>query len=525
MRIFFTWLSLVIVGGMASAQGWSEFDAPDKLKPFDDLQYQVEMQVSAADGTTPLWLNANKYGLSSLESSNGYVRGKLFRPLQNDSTRRWGIGYGLDVAVPYHYTSNVVVQQFFGELRWLHGVVTVGSKEYPMQLKNNLLSSGAQTFGNNARPVPQVRMALSEYWRLPFGNGWIRLKGHVAYGKMTDQNWQHDFTQYQGKYTDGARFHSKAGYLMIGNPEGYYPFSLELGLEMAAQFGGTTYIRNGSETRVYKGNNGLSGMWHAFMPGGADVPEQGTAYQNAEGNQLGSYLLRANYDEDTWKLSFYAEKYFEDHSSMLQLDYDGYGTGEEWDVSKKRRYFLYDFRDMMLGLELNLKYKRMVRNIVFEYLYTKYQSGPLYHDHTQGISAHISGKDNFYNHYVYPGWQHWGQTIGNPLYRSPIYNENGRIEFQDNRFMALHLGVDGAPLDHLTYRVLATYQEGLGTYDQPYVKRHHNVSLLAEMAYSFPGNWKVRGSYGMDAGAILGHNYGFQLTVSKGGLLGKSIKK
>ncbi len=31
---------------------------------------------------------------------------------------------------------------------------------------------------------------------------------------------------------------------------------------------------------------------------------------------------------------------------MLQLDYNGYGTGDEWNVRKKRRYFFYDLKDI-----------------------------------------------------------------------------------------------------------------------------------------------------------------------------------
>ena len=359
----------VLLGGLLAQGAWAQqqYNEKEPLHLLSGLEYKLEAQASLSDGKTPLWLNANKHGLSSLESTNGYLRGSLERPLAEDSLRHWGVGYGLDVAVAHHYTSRLVVQQAYGELRWLHGVLTVGAKEFPMELKNNQLSSGSQTLGINARPVPQVRLSLPEYWVLPFANGWLRLKGHVAYGKTTDQNWQHDFTQQKQKYTDGALFHSKAGYLMIGYPERFFPLSLELGLEMAAQFGGTAYVPWGSDMRIYKGNNGLSGMWHAFMPGGADVPEEGTEYQNAEGNQLGSWMMRVNYDDDSWKLGLYIDKYFEDHSSMLQLDYNGYGTGDEWTVRKKRRYFIYDLKDMLLGLELNIKYGTWLRNVVFEY--------------------------------------------------------------------------------------------------------------------------------------------------------------
>ena len=205
------------------AQQWDEYVGSEKLKPLKGLEYKAEAQISVSDGKTPLWLNVNKHGLSSLEGTNGYTRAAVQRPLQMDSIRHWGIGYGVDVAVPFNYTSDVVVQQAYGELRWLHGVLTVGSKEWPMAMKNQQLSSGSQAFGINARPVPQVRLALPDYWVVPFTKGWVRLKGHIAYGWMTDEHWQHNFTQRKHKYADDVRSHSKAGDLMIVYPVLFLP--------------------------------------------------------------------------------------------------------------------------------------------------------------------------------------------------------------------------------------------------------------------------------------------------------------
>ena len=36
------------------------------------ITINTEAQASFSDGRTPLWLNANKYGLSSLDHTNGY---------------------------------------------------------------------------------------------------------------------------------------------------------------------------------------------------------------------------------------------------------------------------------------------------------------------------------------------------------------------------------------------------------------------------------------------------------------------
>jgi hypothetical protein len=179
---------------------------------------------------------------------------------------------------------------------------------------------------------------------------------------------------------------------------------------------------------------------------------------------------------------------------------------------------------MLLGAELTYKYSRPVRSVVFEYLYSKYQSGPVYHDHTQAFPDHISGRDNYYNHYIYPGWQHWGQVIGNPLYRSPLYNDDNMIQVENNRFLAFHLGVSGDISDLLTYRVKTTYQTAYGTYYLPYNKSRHNFSAMAEATFWLPNDFSVCGAFGFDTGRVYGNTYGFQLTVVKKGLLNKRKK-
>lgn len=517
--IFLVTLSTIPTSSLAQ-YAWQEGADTVKQNLGDGLEYRLETSGSLSNRKTPLWLNANKYGLSSLEKQNGYLRGCLLRPLSTDNAHHWGIGYGVDVAVPYHFTSKLVVQQAFAEVRWLHGVLSVGAKEYPMELKNQTLSSGSQTLGINARPVPQVRLALPEYWTLPILNGWLQMKGHIAYGKFTDQNWQHDFTQRKTKYSDGVLYHSKAGYLRIGNEGFFCPLSVELGLEMAAQFGGTPYAPDSKGKMIpMKTEGGLKGLWHAFMPGGKE--ESDGIYANASGNLLGSWIMRINYDADTWKLGIYADHFFEDDSQMLMMDYNGYGEGKDWQVKKSRRYFMYSFKDNMLGVEVNIKYGRWLRNVVLEYLYTKYQSGPYNHDHTVNIPDHLAGVDDYYNHRNYLGWQHWGQVMGNPLYHSPLYNNDGMIEVKNNRFIAYHLGFDGEPYDRLAYRALLTYQKGWGRYVWPFTKAHHNVSTMLEGCYHFNKGWSLKAAYGMDFGSeeMLGHNAGFQLTVSKQGIL------
>ena len=486
-------------------------------------EVRTEAQYSATSGDhTPLWLNANKYGLSSLKTSNGYLRAGIFHSMKADSARRWAIAYGADIAVAGGYTSTVVVQQAYADVRWLKGLLTVGSKEQPMELKNQELSSGSQTLGINARPVPSIRLSLPDYWTVPYTRGWLGFKGHIAYGMPTDDGWQKDFTAEPYKRTEHTKLHTKAGYLRIGKAD--KPVSVEMGIEMACQYGGTSYLQNPASTTgpiefiPVKNEDGLKGMFHALIPSGGDAGED--IYANTSGNHLGSYVLRVNMDFDDWYLGVYADHFFEDHSQMFFLDYDGYGHGEEFNERKDSRWLIYDLKDMMLGTELKLKKNPWLNDIVVEYLYTKYQSGPLYHDRTYCLSDHIAGRDNYYNNLYQAGWQHWGQVMGNPLYRSPLYNTTPEVRVANNRFWAWHFGLSGDPLEGLHYRVLATWQRGWGTYDNPLPDPERNMSLLAEAEYRFANGhklagWAVKAAFGLDHGGLLGNNTGGQLTISK----------
>ena len=469
----------------------------------DSLCYRTEIQGTLASGDyNPLWLNANRYGLSSLKTANGYLRGALERPLSVDDGRKWGVGYGLDVALAAGFTSTFVVQQAYMEGRWLKGTLTVGAKEQPMELKNPELSSGPQTLGINARPVPQVRMALPDFWTIPGTKNWLALKGHIAFGKTTDDKWQKNYTCQQNRYTEGTLYHSKAGYLKIGPKH----VTMTVGLEMASQFGGKSYLFENGVQQVYENEGGIKGMMHALFYGGTD-PVDGS-FKNNEGNQLGSWVARLDINQADWSLGLYADQFFEDYSMMVHVNKSGSG------------YFAYGFKDWMLGAELQLKQMPWLQGIVMEYLYTKYQGGPVYHDETTAIPNQISGRDNYYNHHLFTGWQHWGQVMGNPLYLSPLYNTDGTIEVKHNRFVAWHLGLNGSPAEGWNYRVLATWQKGYGSYYHVPIDPEKSLSLMTEIAYRFPRNgWAVKGALGLDSGKLRGDNFGVQVSVVKTGWL------
>lgn len=501
---------------------WFSCLTAQAVQPLSDkIDVTIEAQASCSNGLTPLWLNANRYGLSSLQSDNGYLRATAIGHLYSDTLRQLSLDAGLDIVGAYHYDRSFILQQGYVEGRFRHGALTIGQKQQPMALKNQRLSSGSQTLGINARPCPEVRLALPDYWDIPYTRHWLALKGHLAYGFFTDNRYQKDWTQGQQHYTQDVLLHTKAGYLRIGRDHGSRKFFLnvELGLEMAAQYGGTLYH---TEFGTVQGNTGIKAMINAFTATGDD--EVNEVHKNVGGNQLGSWVARFNFNWRPVSLSVYFDHYFEDHSSMFLLDYDGYGQGEEWMQRKQNRYILYPLKDFMLGGELEFHRFPWLKNVVLEYIDTRYQSGPIYHDHSVNISDHLGGNDGYYNHYLYQGWIHWGQVMGNPLYRSPIYNTDHTLLVQDTRFWALHLGMEGSfsalhgPLSTFGYRFLATYQIGLGTYQMPFLKHRGNYSTMTELSYRLPAykgldNVTLRMAFGFDYSGMLGDNTGFQFTV------------
>ena len=498
------WLPVIIAAlsltttAAAQAQGTAREHARSLGK---DIDYRVEGQVTFAGAQSPLWLNANKYGLSSVTGDNGYLRVAAHRSLEADSAYNWKFGYGADFAAAYNFTSSFVVQQLYADIQYRKVRVSIGSKERPANLKNPLLSSGSQAFGTNARPIPEVRFEIPEYISITGPSNWLAIKGHFGYGIFTDGRWREDYVGPGGKYAKHILYHSKAGFLRIGNEE-KFPLTLEGGIEMACQFGGTIYNYNGAGDNLQMGHS-IKDFIKAIYSGGGD-PTDGV-YTNAAGNTVGSWLFSLSYKGPTWKVRAYYDHFFEDHSQL---------------------FFEYGWRDGLLGFEVELPRNPWVSTLVYEHIYTKDQSGPLYHDYTAAIPDQISARDGYYGHGLYTSWTHWGQPIGNPLYQSPLYQGHGNLSILNNRFIGHHFGISGSPNSELDYRLLYTYTSNWGTYGNPYDEIKYGNSFLCELSYHprrigrlDTRGWSARAAFALDRGAQTGSHTGFQLTLAKTGWL------
>ena len=470
----------------------------------DSIRYHGEIGVNVAGGqNTPFWLMNNRYGLSSRTRNNAYLRLGAFHDM--DTTKRFTWGAGVDLAVAARFTSTFIVQQLYGEAKYRCLNLLVGSKEMPGFISNSDLATGNLTYSGNARPIPQVRAGIFDYADFWGTKGWFAVKGYIAYGKFTDNRWIRSWVDPDSRYTVGTWYHSKAIFFRGGNAR-KFPLEFELGLEMATEFGGMTY-NYGAPGRTVKMPHGIKNFIKALVPmrGGSDTPDG--EQLNVEGNMLGSWNFALAWKQENWAVKAYYQHFYEDHSML---------------------FFDYPWKDGLWGVEARLPKNRWVSDVVYEFIYNKDQAGAVYYDHTDKINEQVSGRDNYYNHYFYNGWQHWGMGIGNPLVISPIYNNNHTFGFKSTRMWGHHLGFKGKPLDELGYKILASYQKSWGTYDVPFPEPRSSFNLMAEVSYA-PARlkgWQGDLAFGMDAGSLIGNSYGVMLKISKTGwFLGPKNKK
>lgn len=473
--------------------------------PDSTYSYSVTATGSVAAGAhTPFWLVNNRHGLASLQRNNGYLRAGFFR--HDDRRRTWRWEFGIDFAVAYRYQSVFNIQQLYGSVRWRWLELSVGARERCPIVGDPLLSSGDLLFSGNARPIPQVRLETPDYVTIPGTRRWLAVRAYASIGMMTDTHWADDFVGPRDRLARNVLFHSKGLMFRIGEPK-RDNFSLEGGMEMGAQWGGTIR-RYDSATGDYiysHMGHSLKDLWHVIIPssgGDPNDPLQSGEILNCYGNHTGQWVFALNWHphQTWWGATAYYKHYFEDHSMMT---------------------FDYPWRDMLIGIEVKLPPNRFVDKVLYEYLHTKFQGGPVYWDHTPEINSQVSGRDGYYNHGIYNGWEHWGMAIGNPLLRSPIYNANHSLYFYHTRVKAHHGAISGHVLPTLGYRILLTYIRSWGTYGVPARDVMHAANGLVEVRWSpacLPG-WSGTLSLGADWGGIVGRSAGAMISITKTGWL------
>ena len=471
--------------------------------------YRAETFGSIATGAhTPFWVVNHRWGVTALTANNFYVRGGVFHEQTVD--RDWSFEAGIDIigGSPSSY-GDVWVQQLYGRWAWKKLRLDIGSREDYLSFLNPRLSSGDFISSNHSRPVPQIRLSVPDFLLVPYSKGNFYIKADFAMGVYLDGKWVESraYPVLQS-YAKDILSHEKSIYFRLGNMEAENRQQLTWGLSHRAQWGGVLVAEHWHNPGVYFIFN-QPGDWDTFLR--VLIAREGSAQSSptdqsfVAGSHWGAYLLQYDYKlANNRRISAYIQHFFEDGTGMV----------------------LRNYPDNLYGLEWRSPQKSLVSGAVFEFIYTKQQSGPMHfveldpgqRSIPEGIRA---GNDNYYNNSDYiQGPSHFGKTQGTPLFLSPEYNTDGSVNFKGNRIKAFHLGMEGYFHPSLQYRVLLTAGQNWGRFFLPFTYVHKGFASKFELTYTFPQatDMDIRLEIGYDTGDFFGgKTFGGGITVIKRG--------
>ena len=476
--------------------------------------YRIETFGSLASGkNTPFWMLYHNWGMTPLDANNFYVRGAVFH--QQTINKDLSFNAGLDLAGgSTNAYGNFWIQQLYGEINWKFLRLNIGAKEDYVSLLNPYLSSGDFDMSNNAKPLPEIKVSIPHFIYVPYTKGNMYIKGDFAIGRYMDGNWQENFARpYLYSYTKDVFAHHKSVYFRFGNIEDKNKLQFTFGLDHQAQYGGTLYrcryywAPDRNEYIVSGQPQGITDLFRVIIAKeGSELSSLGDQLYVA-GSSIGAYLFKFDYKlKNNNTISIYKQHFFDDGSGLAFENY----------------------RDGLYGIEYKTKSKSLLSGWVFEYIYTKNQTGPI-HFNLEMDSEHYylrskgNGNDDYYNNGDYiQGHSHYGRTKGTPLFLSPEYNRDGRLNFTSSRIIAFHLGIEGYLHSSLQYRLLITNGKTWGIYYVPFDHVKTGVASELDLIYSFP---KINGlnlklSFAFNKGEFFSNDsFGGGISVLKRGVL------
>jgi hypothetical protein len=456
--------------------------------------YDIETFGSASSGkNTPFWTVSNRYGVVPLKSGNGYIRAAIDHSQMFNNGLQWNAGLDLVTASPRD--RNVFVQQIYAEVSYKPFLLSIGSKEKYNSILDKNLSSGDMVLSPNARPIPEINISIPEFTAISPVK-WLYIKGDFAVGKSFDESYLKRNVEKGTNYVEDVLWHHKSFFAKIKTKDN--PYSAIIGVEHWVQWGGES-------PNSYIGKQPSSFKDFLRVVVGQEGGENATVSDqiNVLGNHYGSYYLALQYDlPREMTLKAYHQRYFEDKSGME----------------------LYNGADGIWGMQVESPNTTWLKNIVFEFITTKHQSGPMHfiefdHDKYPGLGG---GNDDYYNNGEYTtGASYFNRAIGSPLILSPEYNEKGKIGFRNNRINSWHIGAEGEINPQISYRFLLTAMESWGRASMPFLKTKTAVASITEINYTDPRleGWQFKGAVSFDNGNMLEKNLGFSFSVRKTGVL------
>jgi hypothetical protein len=329
------------------------------------------------------------------------------------------------------------------------------------------------------------------------------IKGHFAIGRYIDGKWIESTARLPNNYVKDMWAHHKSIEFRFGNIEEKNRLQFTYALNHQVQYGGELYRYESGQYVVSHQPRGIDEFLRIMLA----KEERSADYPYAAGSSIGSHLFKFDYKlKNKDVISVYKQHFFEDGSGLAFENY----------------------RDGIYGIEYKTKKKSLLSGAVFEYIYTKNQNGPIHFQMSEergggGLPNLADGNDNYYNNYEYvQGPSYFGRTKGTPLFLSPEYNKDGRLNFTSSRIISVHLGVEGYLHPTLQYRLLATTGQTWGLYYYPYTSVKKGFASGLDLIYNCPKvqDLDIKLSLGFNKGEFFSNDtFGGGITITKRGVI------
>jgi hypothetical protein len=435
--------------------------------------------VSASGDALPLWFYARQEG-----RMHGQINNQLLTTAKTEfyysPHRRWQFNAALELDYNSGF-DNMYMHTGYVKATWRELELAIGRHTFNPIHEERYSGQGSYLFGDNYRPIDRITVGIPEYTKLFFPYGRIEIRGGISHGLLND-----DLGAYKHEKTI---LHEKFAYLRLDLGH-WMPYA---GLNHSALIGG--HYSNGTKIPV--------DYWKSFLAKGSEKLGGGEA-TNAAGAHMGLYDFGIYYSGSQGHVKFYYQKPFADGSGM--------------------RIFSRN-HDHVVGINWSQANKKSINNITLEWIKTSWQSGegvpdPIvimpngnqrYYtvdqlrnsdlDQLMADLGHIrnetytldevltfiqnefnhghqfGGRDGYMSNGTYPsGWTHHGMTMGSPLnltylqlahIHENIHPNKGTL-FVNDRFEALHIGVNGNFNEALQWNAMLTFSVNYGSYYQQY---------------------------------------------------------
>ena len=417
----------------------------------DFIAYFMLMGALSTGGDLPFWCTSNQWGI--YPDSNGMCTlAGVEKPFNMDKTIDWRAGASMalradGIAPGKTFSMTPMVDQLYAAFRWKFLMAEIGQKRSDLDfygpskhLGSLSTTGGSLIFTGNSRELPGIRLELMKV-AFPWTKEHLWFWGSIGEYLTLDKRYVKHAGIHRLKLFTEVRFAKHWG--------------ISLGIDHYAVFGG--------DSPDEPDLNFTFKDWLRVLVG-ASASSKGPVMDqmNVIGDQGGAELIRLNYYSDRWNIFFQHEIPYADKSGMKFQNFpDGVNT------------FCFSFKDK----------NRWVSDIVYEFYYTRYQSGPIHDSETDangnprpwepGLSF-IGDDDYFNNGYYQSGWTYYGRMMTSPLF-FPVGTHEGSwnrdaivLGTENNRIMAHHIGLGGKFFRKLPYRLMLTYSQNYGRYIKQY---------------------------------------------------------